>query len=421
MKKWVIVSLCLVLLLSVSISSTAASNEEQQIRVLINTNNPIVKGGLKSKYGVRHDFKEQGFTTDVTPQAFEDIKKRKGEDITVSEVGTVHTMEINRIQGKVTVKGPSDPTPWGIEKIYNNSLITNTSGGSGITIAVLDTGVYKSHTDLTRRIISCRDFTNMKKPIVEDSCSDGNGHGTHVSGTILADGGVSGTGIWGVAPSAELWAYKVLNDRGSGYSDDIARAIDEAVNQSVLNSKKLIISMSLGSSTKNSLIETAINNAVKNGVLVIAAAGNSGPSPDSISYPGALQNVVAVAALENVIENNSLRIADFSSRGSSAEATVGNYIIQERDIEVSAPGRNVESTWNDGGYNTISGTSMATPHISGLAAKIWSEKLITNQSYTAAEVRSQLQSAAKSNDILGGISASLGDDIASGFGFPHQE
>ncbi|WP_307601100.1 S8 family serine peptidase [Paenibacillus sp. V4I9] len=169
------------------------------------------------------------------------------------------------------------------------------------------------------------------------------------------------------------------------------------------------------------MIETAINNAVKNGVLVIAAAGNSGPSPDTISYPGALQNVVAVAALENVIENNSLRIADFSSRGSSAEATVGNYIIQERDIEVSAPGRNVESTWNDGGYNTISGTSMATPHISGLAAKIWSEKLIANQSYTAAEVRSQLQSAAKSNDILGGISASLGDDIASGFGFPHQE
>lgn len=419
-KKWGILSLFLVVHMSLFVSSVTANSGEQQIRVLINTNKQIVKEGLKSKYGVRHDFQEQGFTTDVSQQKLVEIRKRKDEGIIVSEVDIVHTMEINRAQGKVnTPKAPIDSTPWGIEKIYNDSSITKSSGGNGITVAVLDTGVYKSHPDLTSRVASCMDFTSMKKPLVEGSCSDGNGHGTHVSGTIVADGGVSGKGIWGVAPSTELWAYKVLNDRGTGYSDDIARAIDMAVDQSVQNNKKLIISMSLGSSTKNSLIESAINKAVAKGVLVIAAAGNEGPNPDTISYPGALSNVVAVAALEKVIEDSSLRIADFSSRGRYLpEGNYLNYIIQERDVEVSAPGRNVESTWNDGGYSILSGTSMATPHISGLAAKIWSE--IPNSKSSAQDVRSQLQSIARGNDIFAGISASLGYDIASGFGFPHQ-
>ncbi|MEH7117079.1 S8 family serine peptidase, partial [Neobacillus vireti] len=137
-----------------------------------------------------------------------------------------------------------------------------------------------------------------------------------------------------------------------------------------------------------------------------------GSSDNTIGYPGGLPNVVAVAALENVKENGTYRIADFSSRGNSA--TDGDYVIQERDVEVSAPGRAIESTWKDGGYNTISGTSMATPHISGLAAKIWA----ANPTWSNLQVRTELQSRAKGNDILGGISSAIGDDNASGFGFP---
>jgi subtilisin len=121
---------------------------------------------------------------------------------------------------------------------------------------------------------------------------------------------------------------------------------------------------------------------------------------------------VAVAALEDVQENGTYRVADFSSRGNPD--TDGDYVIVERDVEVSAPGRAVESTWNDGAYHTISGTSMATPHISGLAAKIWA----ANPSFTAAQLRAELQTRAKNNDILGGSGSTTGDDYASGFGFP---
>src|SRR5690606_13790999 len=140
-------------------------------------------------------------------------------------------------------------------------------------------------------------------------------------------------------------------------------------------------------------------------------AGNSGPSQGSIGYPGALPNAVAVAALENVIQNGSYRVADFSSRGYSS--TDGDYVIQKGDVEVSAPGASIYSTWYNGGYSTISGTSMASPHVAGLAAKIWA----SNPSASNATIRKDLQNRARNYDILSGSGAGYGDDYASGFGF----
>lgn len=116
-----------------------------------------------------------------------------------------------------------------------------------------------------------------------------------------------------------------------------------------------------------------------------------------------------MAALENVQSNGTYRVANFSSRGNPA--TDADYVFQERDIELSAPGANIYSTANNGG---LSGTSMATPHVSGLTAKIWS----SNKSWTDAQLRSELQRRAKLYDIKGGLSAASGDDNASGFGFP---
>jgi subtilisin len=372
------------------------------------------KAKAKGTYGVRWDFNNDGFTTTVNASQYQALLNNKNLEIQ-------RLPEISLVEGKVgqaakpsigtTATGPSDRTPWGIEAIYNDKTITSTSGGNGIAVAVLDTGVYKTHPDLAANIVQCKDFSQTKSSLVDGSCADGNGHGTHVSGTILANGG-SGNGIYGVAPQATLWSYKVLNNRGSGYSDDIAAAIRTVADQAVSTNSKVVISMSLGSSTKDSLISNAVDYAYGKGVLVVAAAGNDGPGTNTIGYPGALVNAVAVAALENVQENGTYRVADFSSRGNPA--TAGDYVIQERDVEVSAPGRNIESTWNNGAYNTISGTSMATPHISGLAAKIWA----ANSSWSNTQLRTELQNRAKANDIKGGTGAATGDDYASGFGFP---
>ncbi|UQX56759.1 S8 family serine peptidase [Cytobacillus pseudoceanisediminis] len=373
------------------------------------------KASVNSQVDKRWDFGSDGMTAEVNAKQYQALLKNKNLKIEkVSEVtlDTARTEVSKKDSVSIQAAGyPSDQTPWGIASIYNNSSITSTSGGSGIKVAVLDTGVHTSHIDLEGSAEQCKDFT-QSSPIVNGSCTDRQGHGTHVAGTVLAHGGYDGQGIYGVAPQAKLWAYKVLGDNGSGYSDDIAAAIRHVADEASRTGSKVVINMSLGSSGKDSLISSAVDYAYSKGVLVVAAAGNSGYSANTIGYPGALKNAIAVAALENVQQNGTYRVANFSSRGNPS--TDGDYVIQEKDVEVSAPGASIESTWYNGGYNTISGTSMATPHVAGLAAKIWS----SSPSMSHTQLRTELQNRAKQYDIKGGYGAAAGDDYASGFGYP---
>ena len=275
---------------------------------------------------------------------------------------------------------PSNQIPWGIVKVNGGS------GGAGVKVAVLDTGVYKDHLDLKANIIDCKDAT---KRGIKNGCADNNGHGTHVAGTIAANGSSDGKGIYGVAPEAKLMAIKVCGNSGMCWADDIAAGIDYAANNGAN-----IISMSLGGNTQSKLIKAAINRHPE--VLFVAAAGNDGPADGSIDYPGANVEVIAAGAIDI-----NEAVPDVSSRG----VNNGDYIIEEREVEFGAPGVSVESTWKDGCYNTISGTSMSTPHVSGLAAKLWD----TN----ATTTRTKLQERAKLHDVH-----TEGDDTATGFGLP---
>ena len=392
----------------------------EKIRVLIEATNTNSKKSFANQYKVRHNITETGFTTEVTQKQYQALQKNK--NITVSVVPLVSvdalglddesTVEAQAISAAAAARATQQLT-WGVKAIYNSNTPIP-AGGKGINIAVLDTGVNTSHLDLVNRVEQCKDFTT-NVTVVNGSCTDNNGHGTHVAGSALADAGTDKTGVYGVAPEADLWAYKVLLDSGSGYSDDIAAAIRHAADQATATGTKTIISMSLGSASNNSLISNAVNYAYGKGVLVIAAAGNEGYAAGTIGYPGALVNTIAVAALENVQENGTYRVANYSSRG--VRSTAGNYVIQQGDVEVSAPGSAIYSTWFNGGYNTISGTSMATPHVSGLAAKIWA----SNPNWTQIQVRTEIQNRAKAVDIKGGYYAATGDDIASGFGFPRVQ
>jgi len=295
-----------------------------------------------------------------------------------------------------TRPAPDDQTPYGIEIIYNDASVTTTSGGAGINIAVLDSGVNINHEDLKRRVAQCKDFTGRPGKI-SNKCTDKNGHGTHVAGTILADGGKDGKGIYGVAPEANLFAYRVCGGGGC-FTDDMGAAIRHAADEGAN-----IISMSIGGNTESILVKDAITYAVSKGVLVVAAAGNDGPNLGSIDYPGANKDVVGVAAIDS-----TLTVPSFSSRG--IDTSLGDNIIQEREVEVATPGVRVESTWKDGGYQYLTGTSMATPHYSGLAAKLWQG--------SASATRTHLQNKAALNDITQGTHAATGDDASSGFGLP---
>ncbi len=292
---------------------------------------------------------------------------------------------------------PSSQIPWGIKDIYNNDpALTKTSGGAGVNVAVLDTGITGTHPDLKSRITQCKDFTSPK-PVVNNQCDDKNGHGTHVSGIIAADGGADGLGIYGVAPEVNLFAYKVCGANGSCWADDIATAIKTAADNGAN-----VINMSLGSDTPNSMITDAVSYAVGKHVLIVAAAGNDGPYQGSIDYPAADPNVISVGAFDP-----DLKIPDWSSRG--INSTDKPYVVEEKDIEYAAPGLGIESTWKDGSYMVLSGTSMATPHVAGLAAKLWQR----NDPSPDTATRLLLQTN-YSHDL-----APVGDDDASGFGFPH--
>ena len=272
---------------------------------------------------------------------------------------------------------PKEPIPWGVTKVNG--------GAGGIAIvAVLDTGVDTDHPDLS--YIDCITKVTHFKPDTK-SCEDGHGHGTHVAGTIAANGKIKG-----VAPDANLSIVKVCDKRGWCYGDDIAAGIYYAADNGAN-----IISMSIGGDNPDPQVLAAIDYAVdEKGLLVVAAAGNDGSADGSIDYPGAYVKVMAVGAIDS-----TEAVPSWSSRGIND----GDYIIEEREVEFGAPGVSVESTWKDGCYNTISGTSMSTPHVAGLAAKLWQG--------SASATRTKLQERAKLHDVH-----THGDDTATGFGLP---
>lgn len=368
-------------------------------------------GILKVLTGVQHDF-ENGYTAELSSGQLKALEKLTSVlGVEIEEVPLYHVSakptcdydgecEPGENPSCADCKNgdeeppaerscyPSDQTPWGIKKVNGGS-----GGADVVDVAVLDTGVYKDHLDLVNRVKQCKDFT--RGPRVKNGCTDGYGHGTHVAGTILADGGLDGLGIYGVAPEAKLFAYKVCGNDGSCWTDDIAAAINYAGSNGAE-----IVSMSLGGDTQSSLIKAAIDDNPH--ILFVAAAGNDRKDGvGSIDYPGAYEKVIAVAAFDSLDA-----MADFSSLGENDN----DWIIEEKEIEFAAPGVSVESTYNNGCYAYGDGTSMATPHVAGMAARDWQG--------SASATRAYLQGLAKdyTENILD--YGQTGDDIEAGFGLP---
>ncbi len=340
-------------------------------RFFVKSTNGLVQGTI----GARNVF-GNGFTADLSDFQIGLLRLFRVEVEPVAELhilpdDQLPTVSVTPIQtpvkpraitgkkGNVVRYLPSDQTPWGIGMLYSDPNITRTSGGVGIKVAVLDSGVNKSHPDLANRIGGCKDFTNFRFAVVDDQCDDKNGHGTHVAGIIAADSGSDNLGIYGVAPQASIMAYKVCGTTGSCYADDIAVGLRRAVDDGAK-----VINMSFGTDSDVEMISDAVNYAAGAGVLMVAAAGNDGPDIDSIDYPAAYSSVIAVGAIDQ-----SRAVTSWSSRGNNLSTTIGT--IEDRDIELAAPGDNIESTWKNGGYAILSGTSMASPFVAGLAAKLW--------------------------------------------------
>jgi len=233
--------------------------------------------------------------------------------------------------------------------------------GKGITIAFLDTGVDYNHIDLKDNFISegSYDFVNNDTDPMDD-----NGHGTHVTGIAVGKGLESDYQFVGVAPDAKFYSFKILDHNGKGnfstYYDAMKRALDPN-SDGDFSDKVDIVSLSFGTeepgNPDDSLCEI-VDNVVEAGITVVAAAGNLGPGSNTITSPGCARRSICVGSTDK----NDL-MAPSSSRG---PVEWSRNILEKPDIV--APGVNIKSTKKSGGYEINSGTSMATPHVSGAAA-----------------------------------------------------
>lgn len=251
---------------------------------------------------------------------------------------------------------PNDPglsNQWAWSKISAYTAWDTTKGSTSTVIAIVDTGIQRSHPDLDAKIVAGYDYVQG-----DTAPDDGNGHGTHVAGTSAAETNNS-TGGAGTCPNCKLMPVRVLDNNGSGSLTNVANGITWAADHGAK-----VVNLSLGGSGSTTL-QNAVDYAWNKGVFLACAAGNSNTSSTASAYPGAYANCFAVA----------------STNSSDARSSFSNYGSW---VEVAAPGESIYSTWINSGYNTISGTSMATPHVAGLAG------LLSSQGLTNSQIRQRI-------------------------------
>jgi thermitase len=268
-------------------------------------------------------------------------------DVEMAELDYIHTIS-------ATPNDPSYASQYHLTKIQANLAWDIHTGGSNATIAIVDTGVDIQHPDLSGKIVAGYDYVNN-----DTNADDDQGHGTHCAGiaTASSNNGINGAGVsWG----AKIMPVKVLNSAGSGTTSAIINGVNFAKNNGAH-----VISMSLGGGAYTQAFQDAITSAWNAGVVVVAAAGNNGNTV--VQYPANYANVISVASTT-------------STDAKSSFSTYGTW------VDVAAPGSSIYSTANGGGMTTMSGTSMATPVVAGLAGLLRTK----NTTASAAAIRDRI-------------------------------
>src|SRR3954453_23759363 len=316
--------------------------------------------GFDARFRYRHAIK--GFAAKLSPGQLKKVEADPNvafvsRDQTVQAVGTTSLLA-------------GDLAPTGIRRI-GAATTSTVHQPANVNVAVIDTGVDLAHPDL-----NVTSGTNCVSP--GSSAQDDNGHGTHVAGTIAAQN--NGSGVEGVAPGTQVYAVKVLNAQGSGTWSQVICGIDW-VRANATGDNIKVANMSLGGGGSNDnncgnsnadALHKAICAATNAGVTFSIAAGNSGTN-EATSTPAAYPEVLTVTAMSDSDGAAGAGGGAPTCRTGEADdryASFSNYAVSSTEINhtIAAPGVCIYSTWMGGGYNTISGTSMATPHTTGAVA-----------------------------------------------------
>ncbi len=307
------------------------------------------------------------------------------ENLSASDIAALkQNPKVVRVDDDVTVfalrKPGGDPVspaaqtlPWGINRIDAELVWPTGNTANPIKVGVIDTGISLTHPDLAANI---QGGYNAIRP--SRSANDDNGHGSHVAGIIAAINNSSG--VVGAAPQADLYAIKVLSASGSGYLSDVIEGIDWAIANGMQ-----VTNMSLGTSANIESMHEAVIRARDAGIVQVAAAGNDATKP--VIYPAAYPEVIAVSAT-----NSNNVIASWSSRGP--------------EVDLAAPGVSIYSTYKGTGYATLSGTSMASPHVAGAAALLLNTPVGSNDAngsggWDPNEIQTRLQATSVELGAIG--------------------
>lgn len=323
--------------------------------------------GLGGRIGHTYRYALNGFSVSLPGPAAERLSRLPG-------VAAVEP--VVQVQAK-PVPAPTTGTPWGLDRIDQRTGLDGTytpaGTGLGVTAYVVDTGINAGHTDLSGRVRDGVDLVDGALP-----AADCDGHGTHVAGTI-------GGEARGVAPDVALVAVRVLDCTGSGYTDDVIAGLDFVVGDHAAGAPA-VANLSLGSPA-DSAVDTAVRNTIADGVTVVVAAGNGnaqGRPQDACGYsPARVPGALTVAATDRTDT-----VASFSNYGTC--------------VDLYAPGVSVLSDWhtNATATSTLSGTSMASPHVAGAAAV----HLQARPAAAPSEVAAAITATATPNVVRRGVS-----------------
>ncbi|HYF98706.1 MAG TPA: S8 family peptidase [Candidatus Saccharimonadales bacterium] len=273
---------------------------------------------------------------------------------------------VDYVENDVWMQAFAQTLPTGINRIDGDQSSTksgNEKDNVNVDIAILDTGIDLKHSDLN--VYHQKSFVSANTGLYSlfgskrDIANDDNGHGTHVAGIAAAKDNTVGS--VGVAPGAKLWAIKILDSKGSGPLSTIIKGIDYVTQ----NANQIeVANLSFGCECKSAAFDTAINNSIKAGIVFVVAAGNEAKDATSIS-PANNPNVISVSA---IADSDGICGANGPSTGYGSDDTLASFSNYGRVVDIAAPGAKIYSTYKGNAYATMSGTSMASPHVAGMAA-----------------------------------------------------
>ncbi|MBT3412916.1 MAG: S8 family serine peptidase [Candidatus Jacksonbacteria bacterium] len=355
--------------------------EEEKIRVIIKYKNAPTttkKDDIATVGGeVKREMKD-------TKAVAADLSQSELDNLLAD--GDIEQIDIDR---EVALLDTELDNSWGVNNIFSGSAHTEGLKGTGIKVAIFDTGIDYNHPDLKGSYAGGYDFVNDDADPMDD-----NGHGTHVAGIIAAAD--NNSGAVGVAPNVQIYALKVLDENGTGYASDLVAALEWAMANGIH-----ITNLSFGTVLDpGSTVEQAFFDSNAAGILNIGAAGNSGTcdgGTNTVNYPGKYSSVLAVSATDKDQSRPC-----FSSTGA--------------EVEVAAPGVDIYSTLRSGAYGTLNGTSMAAPHVSGVAALIYSNGIADGNADGKISDDIWLQITSTADDL-----GSAGIDTHFGYGIVNVE